>query len=50
MVAGFAGGFALLLVLQKAFKLTGGNSILWAIPCVFAGFLVYNWLKPKSSN
>lgn len=40
----------MLLVLQKAYHLTGDSFIGWFIPCGFVGFLTYNWLKPKKSG
>jgi hypothetical protein len=43
-------GFATLLVLQKAFKLTGSSFIGWAIPCIFVGVATYNLLKPSESS
>jgi hypothetical protein len=53
MVAGGAAGVAgvaSLIVMQKSFHLAGGNSIIWAVPCFFVGFLIYNWLKPDDSD
>jgi len=52
-VAGVAAGAAALislLVLQKAYHLTGGSAVLWIIPPAFIAFLVYQWLAPKDRH
>jgi hypothetical protein len=39
-VLGFASAFVTLLVLQKAFHLTGDSFVGWIVPCIAVGGLV----------
>jgi hypothetical protein len=50
IAAGVGAGVAMVLVLQKAFNLTGGNSVIWAVPCIFVAVATYNLLKPGGSK
>ena len=43
-------GVAMLLVLQKAFKPTGGSSVIWAVPCIFVAVATYNLVKPGGAK
>jgi hypothetical protein len=44
-ILGIGSGVATLLVLQKAFHLSGGSFVGWIIPAVIVGALVFSAVK-----